>query len=92
MVDPVATPRGAARAAAQAFEAHADTEIITGFPGLGPLSGARVLAAVGYTWAFSAMAHSDGARASQLHADGTELNSKDEIAYICINSASGLTS
>lgn len=97
-----------AEASVQAFEMHADAEIITSFPGLGPLSGARVLAeigddrsrfadarglkayagaapvtrasgksvsvvarrvknqrlaSVGYMWAFSAMAHSDGARA-----------------------------
>ena len=97
-----------AEASVQAFEAHADAEIIASFPGLGPLSGARVLAeigddrsrfadarglkayagaapvtrasgksvsvlarrvknqrlaGVGYMWAFSAMAHSDGARA-----------------------------
>ncbi|WP_406227699.1 IS110 family transposase [Streptomyces anthocyanicus] len=97
-----------AEASVQAFESHADAEIITSFPGLGPLSGARVLAeigddrtrfadarglkayagaapvtrasgksvsvvarrvknqrlaGVGYMWAFSAMAHSDGARA-----------------------------
>ncbi|WP_443061824.1 transposase [Streptomyces sp. NBC_00425] len=97
-----------AEAAVQAFEAHAGAEIITGFPGLGPLSGARVLAeigddrprfadarglkayagsapvtracgksvfvaarrvknqrqaGVGYMWAFSAMAHPEGARA-----------------------------
>lgn len=35
-----------AEAAVQAFEAHADAEIITSFPGLGPLSGARVLAEI----------------------------------------------
>ncbi|MFE6497161.1 transposase [Streptomyces sp. NPDC057748] len=97
-----------AEAAVQAFETHADAEIITSFPGLGPLSGARVLAeigddrtrfadarglkvyagsapvtrasgksvyvaarrvknqrlaGVGYMWAFSAMVHSNGARA-----------------------------
>ncbi len=97
-----------AEASAQAFENHPDAEIISSFPGLGPLSGARVLAeigddrtrfadarglkayagaapvtrasgkslsvvarrvknqrlaGVGYMWAFSAMAHSDGARA-----------------------------
>ncbi|WP_329581241.1 IS110 family transposase [Streptomyces sp. NBC_01361] len=97
-----------AEASVQAFEAHADAEIITSFPGLGPLSGARVLAeigddrtrfadarglkayagaapvtrasgksvsvvarrvknqrlaGIGYMWAFSAMAHSEGARA-----------------------------
>lgn len=97
-----------AEATVQAFEAHADAEIITSFPGLGPLSGARVLAeigddrarfadarglkayavsapvtrasgksvsvtarrvknqrlaSVGCMWAFSAMAHSIGARA-----------------------------
>ncbi len=97
-----------AEATVEAFKAHADAEIITSFPGLGPLSGARVLAeigddrtrftdarglkayagsapvtrasgksvsvaarrvknqrlaGVGYMWAFSAMAHSDGARA-----------------------------
>ncbi|MEU9222681.1 IS110 family transposase [Streptomyces sp. NPDC048376] len=97
-----------AEASVQAFENHADAEIITSFPGLGPLSGARVLAeigddrtrfadarglkayagaapvtrasgksvsvvarrvknqrlaGVGSMWAFSAMAHSDGARA-----------------------------
>lgn len=97
-----------AEAAAESFEKHPDAEIITGFPGLSALSGARVfaeigddrfrfsdakglkayagsapvtrasgkslavlarrvknqrLAAVGYVWAFAAMAHSDGARA-----------------------------
>ncbi len=97
-----------AKATVQAFETHADAKIITSFPGLGPLSGARVLAeigddrtrftdarglkayagsapvtrasgksvavaarriknqrlaGVGYMWAFSAMAHSAGARA-----------------------------
>ncbi|MFG2983440.1 transposase [Streptomyces sp. NPDC048258] len=36
-----------AEASVQAFEAHADAEIITSFPGLGPLSGARVLAEIG---------------------------------------------
>lgn len=97
-----------AEASAEAFEKHPDAEIIISFPGLGPLSGARVLAeigddrsrfadarglkayagaapitrasgksiavlarrvknqrlaAVGYVWAFAAMAHSPGARA-----------------------------
>ncbi|MGW0771982.1 transposase [Streptomyces sp. NPDC002676] len=97
-----------AEATAESFVKHPDAEIITGFPGLSALSGARVfaeigddrsrladarglkayagsapvtrasgksvavlarrvknqrLAAVGYVWAFSAMAHSDGARA-----------------------------
>lgn len=96
-----------AEVAVESFETHPDAEIITSFPGLGPLSGARVfaeigddrsrfadakglkayagsapitrasgksvavltrrvknqrLAAVGYVWAFAAMAHSDGAR------------------------------
>ncbi|MGW8954787.1 IS110 family transposase [Streptomyces sp. NPDC055709] len=96
-----------AEAAVESFETHPDAEIITSFPGLGPLSGARVfaeigddrsrfadakglkayagsapitrasgksvavlarrvknqrLAAVGYVWAFAAMAHSGGAR------------------------------
>ncbi len=36
-----------AEAAVQAFDAHADAEIVTGCPGLGPLGGARVLAEVG---------------------------------------------
>ncbi|MGW0886302.1 IS110 family transposase [Streptomyces sp. NPDC002671] len=36
-----------AEASMQAFKAHADAEIITSFPGLGPLSGARVLAEIG---------------------------------------------
>lgn len=36
-----------AEASVQAFAMHADAEIITGFPGLGPLSGARVLAEIG---------------------------------------------
>jgi transposase len=97
-----------AEASAEAFEKHPDAEIIISFPGLGPLSGARVLAeigddrsrfadarglkayagaapitrasgksiavlarrvknqrlaAVGYVWAFAAMAHPPGARA-----------------------------
>ncbi|MCX4966884.1 IS110 family transposase [Streptomyces sp. NBC_00654] len=97
-----------AEATTEAFEEHPDAGIITSFPGLGPLSGARVLAeigddrsrfadprgmkayagaapitrasgrstvvmarrvknqrlaGVGYMWAFSAMAHSTGARA-----------------------------
>jgi transposase len=92
----------------EAFEQHADADIITSFPGLGPLTGARVLAeigddrsrfadakglkayagaapitrasgktskvlhrrvknnrlsAAGYTWAFSALTASPGARA-----------------------------
>jgi len=96
------------QAAIEAFDKHADAEIITSFPGLGPLSGARVLAeigddrsrfrdrkglkayagaapvtrasgktttvahrrvknnrlsATGYTWAFSALTASPGARA-----------------------------
>ncbi|MEW2581173.1 IS110 family transposase [Streptomyces syringium] len=36
-----------AAAAAEAFESHPDAEIITSFPGLGTLSGARVLAEIG---------------------------------------------
>jgi len=97
-----------AEAVVGSFEKHPDAEIITSFPGLGMLSGARLfaeigddrsrfadakglkayagsapvtrasgksvvvlarrvknqrLAAVGYMWAFAAMAHSDGARA-----------------------------
>lgn len=97
-----------AEAAVESFNRHPDAEIITGFPGLSALSGARVfaeigddrsrfadakglkayagsapitrasgksvavlarqvknqrLAAVGYVWAFAAMAHSHGARA-----------------------------
>lgn len=36
-----------AEAAAESFQAHPDAEIITSFPGLGPLSGARVLAEIG---------------------------------------------
>lgn len=36
-----------AKAAAEAFETHPDAEIIISFPGLGPLSGARVLAEIG---------------------------------------------
>ena len=36
-----------AEASIHAFEAHPDAEIITSFPGLGPLSGARVLAELG---------------------------------------------
>lgn len=36
-----------AEASVQAFETHPDAEIITSFPGLGPLSGARVLAEIG---------------------------------------------
>ncbi|MFF3249210.1 IS110 family transposase [Streptomyces sp. NPDC002870] len=36
-----------AEASVRAFETHADAEIITSFPGLGPLSGARVLAEIG---------------------------------------------
>ncbi|MFF9585319.1 IS110 family transposase [Streptomyces achromogenes] len=97
-----------AEATTEAFEEHPDAEIITSFPGLGPLSGARALAeigddrsrfadargmkayagaapitrasgrstvvmarrvknqrlaGIGYMWAFSAMAHSTGARA-----------------------------
>ena len=96
------------QAAIEAFDQHADAEIITSFPGLGPLTGARVLAeigddrsrfhdpkglkayagaapvtrasgktttvahrrvknnrlsAAGYTWAFSALTASPGARA-----------------------------
>jgi transposase len=35
------------QAAIEAFDQHADAEIITGFPGLGPLTGARVLAEIG---------------------------------------------
>ena len=34
-------------AAIEAFEQHADADIITSFPGLGPLTGARVLAEIG---------------------------------------------
>jgi transposase len=34
-------------ASREAFEAHADAEIITSFPGLGSLSGARILAEIG---------------------------------------------
>jgi transposase len=96
-----------ATATTERFDQHPDAEIITSLPGLGSLSGARVLAeigddrsrfadakclkayagsapitrasgksvavlarrvknqrlaAVGYVWAFAAMAHSDGAR------------------------------
>ena len=96
------------QAAAESFNQHPDAEIITSFPGLGPLTGARVLAeigddrsrfqdakglkayagaapitrasgktksvtrrhiknnrlnAAGYTWAFSALTASPGARA-----------------------------
>lgn len=36
-----------AAATTEAFEEHPDAEIITSFPGLGPLSGARVLAEIG---------------------------------------------
>jgi transposase len=36
-----------AEAATEAFQDHPDAEIITSFPGLGPLSGARVLAEIG---------------------------------------------
>ena len=36
-----------AEAAVESFEKHPDAEIITSFPGLGPLSGARVLAEIG---------------------------------------------
>jgi transposase len=36
-----------AEAAVEAFEAHPDAEIITSFPGLGSLTGARVLAEIG---------------------------------------------
>ncbi|MEU9744760.1 IS110 family transposase [Streptomyces niveus] len=36
-----------AEAAVEAFETHPDAEIITSFPGLGSLSGARVLAEIG---------------------------------------------
>jgi transposase len=36
-----------AQAAAESFEKHPDAEIITSFPGLGALSGARVLAEIG---------------------------------------------
>ncbi|MEU4099024.1 IS110 family transposase [Streptomyces sp. NPDC026673] len=36
-----------AQAAVQSFETHPDAEIITSFPGLGPLSGARVFAEIG---------------------------------------------
>jgi hypothetical protein len=36
-----------AEAAAESFEKHPDAEIITSFPGLGTLSGARVLAEIG---------------------------------------------
>lgn len=36
-----------AQAAVESFETHPDAEIITSFPGLGPLTGARVLAEIG---------------------------------------------
>jgi transposase len=36
-----------AQASTEAFEAHPDAAIITSFPGLGPVSGARVLAEIG---------------------------------------------
>ncbi|MET9881519.1 IS110 family transposase [Actinacidiphila glaucinigra] len=36
-----------AEAAVESFETHPDAEIITSFPGLGPLSGARVFAEIG---------------------------------------------
>jgi transposase len=36
-----------AQAAAESFEKHPDAEIITSFPGLGSLTGARVLAEIG---------------------------------------------
>ncbi|MEV6057267.1 transposase, partial [Streptomyces sp. NPDC052107] len=36
-----------AKAAVESFEAHPDAEIITSFPGLGSLTGARVLAEIG---------------------------------------------
>jgi transposase len=36
-----------AEAVAESFDKHPDAEIITSFPGLGPLSGARVLAEIG---------------------------------------------
>jgi transposase len=35
------------QAAIEAFERHADAAILTSFPGLGPLTGARVLAEIG---------------------------------------------
>ncbi len=105
-----------ARAAEDAFDQHPDADILTSFPGLGRLTGARILgeigddrtrfadaralkayagsapitrasgksltvmtrrvknqrlAAAGYVWAFSALAHDPGARAHYDHRRAT---------------------
>ena len=44
---PAPPPTNSPQAAIESFDQHPDAEIITSFPGLGPLTGARVLAEIG---------------------------------------------